>query len=69
MLTRQSVICSIFELLDIPISFSCPASGNSVTISLPMMLPTSSCPRNSEFHYLHGTVDSLLLRAASIELY
>src|ERR1700733_4528223 len=27
-----------------------PASGNSVTSSLPMMLPTSCLPRNSELH-------------------
>ena len=43
------------DLLDLRITryliwCSCPASGNSVTISLPMMLPTSCLPRNSELH-------------------
>src|SRR6202011_4046513 len=60
---RRFVICSIFVLLGILISCSCPAFGNSVTIFLPMMPPTSCLPRSSELHYLRGMPDSLLLRA------
>src|SRR5579871_1471252 len=46
-LTRQSAICWIYVLLDILISCSSPAFGNSVTIFLPMMLRTSCLPRDS----------------------
>jgi len=35
-------------LLDILISYSCPAFGNSVTLFLLMPPPTSCLPRNSE---------------------
>jgi predicted nucleic acid-binding protein len=44
----RSAICWISVLLGIRISCSCPAFGNSVTIFLPTMLPTSCLPRNSE---------------------
>jgi hypothetical protein len=59
---RRSAICWISVLLDIPIRCSCPASGNSVTIFLPMMLPTSCLPRNSEPYWLRGMLDSLLVQ-------
>src|ERR1019366_4921066 len=59
--TRRSAICWISALLGIPMSFSCHGVGNCVTISL----PTSCLPKNSELRWLHGMVDSLLLRATA----
>src|SRR5579864_4154628 len=44
-------------------SCSCHEFGNCVTLFLPAMPPTSCSPKNSELHWLHGMVDSLLLRA------
>jgi hypothetical protein len=46
-LTRRSAICWISVFTRHPLSCSCPVSGNSVTIFLPMMLPTSYLPKNS----------------------